>query len=224
MVNRVFAYSPLIAKNNKLNISIGRLLLEIVGLVLGMTIIIIALSLMFDSMEISLIFTLLYTILLIVYAINKGFKLKAGLMAFATDTEKNLYLAIKLNNGEDFAIGGLALGNVVISVFPNDNNLMGDAIQIAGAALSLYNMNKSLKIMANKEVVGLMVEHAHELSGGIVWKILKVQDIKNLKNSITVICDMENMKNGKIKNHKKIKIYNVYNSFTDLVQELNEKR
>ena len=64
MVNRVFAYSPLIAKNNKLNISIGRLLLEIVGLVLGMTIIIIALSLMFDSMEISLIFTLLYTILL----------------------------------------------------------------------------------------------------------------------------------------------------------------
>ena len=224
MVNRVFVYSNAIATKNKLNNSIIRMVLEIFGLVILMTLFI---FLMFDIFDdnptIYILFMILWISIILFYAINKGLKLKSGLMGFATDTNNNLYCAIKLNNGEDFAIGGLALGNVINSLSPNDNNVLGNATQVVGSAIALYQMNNSLKIMANPEVISQMVIHANELSGGVVNKILKVHDIKVYNKKVKIIYDYQDMKTNKQKYNKKLTIYNVYNSFDDLIQKFKER-
>lgn len=226
MVNRVFSYSEEVAKNNNNKFGIGRMILEIFGLVMLLVLsIFIIMPLTDGEMSYLFLFVLaVWIVLIIIYCIKTSSKLKAGLMGLATDTENNVYLAIKLNNGEEFVLGGMAVDTLLDNLASDGNSMLGAAFEVAGAAMSLYTINKSINIMKNPIIISKMVEFKETLTGGVVWKILKVHNIVEDAKKYVVNCDYQIMKNKKIKCNKKITIYKVYNSCLDLKNILEGKR
>jgi len=228
VVNRVFCYSNEEAKKNGNYLSIGKLLLQTFLLIISMVIMLfVIIAINFELMNnfiFMMTFIIIWTLLIITYAIKAGFKMHSKLMGFATDTTNNIYCAIKLNNGEEFAIGGLAVGNIVDMALGDNNSALGDAIQVAGAAMALYSMDKSAKIMQNPEVISKMVEYATTTTGADVRQILKVHSYTESKHKVKIKCDYKSMRSGKIKYGKNMTIYKSYNHFNELLNLLCLKR
>lgn len=221
MIKRVFCYSDSEAKKNGNSVSILKLILEIIGIiVLLISAIFLFITLSEDVMNNPLfliLFVLIFTAFIVYFAIKFNLKFHSKLMGFATDTNNNVYCAVKLNNGEEFAIGGLAAGKIINNIVKDNNNLAGDIVGGVGAAMSLYSMNKSAKIMQNPEVIAKMVECADTTTGAEVRKILKVYNYTENSHCVKIFCDYQIMKTGIIKYNKKLTIYKSFNCFNDLI-------
>ncbi len=228
MVNRVFCYSDEEAKKNGNSVSFGKMLFQIIGISFIMIIAIVIISAISDEMTTN--FTLfnisifIFTGAALWYAMNFAFKFRARITAFATDDENNVYCATKLNNGEEFAIGGLAAGNIIDRVSEKGNSILGDTVQIAGAAISIYKMNNSAKIMQNQEIIAKMVEYATTTTGAEVKQILKVYSYTQNSHKIKMRCDYKIMKTGQVKRNKNVVIYKSFNCINDLINILLDKR
>ena len=229
MVNRVFCYSDEEAKRNGNSVSIGKMILQVIGMVLLLVITMFVCFAIFDELMDNLIFLLFlvicFTGLIIGYAIKFGFKFRSQLTGFATDTDNNVYCATKLNNGEEFVIGGIAAGGVIDAVLKDSNSFAGNMAQGVGAAMALYSFNKSAKIMQNPEIIAKIVENANTTTGAEVRQILKVYNYTQNSHSVKIRCDYRIMRTGKIKYNKNITIYKSFNCFNDLMNAiLNNNR
>ena len=154
MINRVFCYSDEEAKRNGNSVSIGKMILQVIGMVLLLVVAMFVSFAISDEFMESPIFLLLITFgfvgWVIYFAIKFRSKFQSQLMGFATDTDNNVYSAIKLNNGEEFVIGGMAAGGIIDAVLKDSNSFAGNMAEGLGAAMTLYSLNKS----ANNHVVG----------------------------------------------------------------------
>lgn len=209
VVDRVFCYSKEEAKKNGNDLSLGKFLLQIFLIVIVMII-----PIFFIPMNdiFILIYTFIFIGVVIFYAIKSRGKFQAQLTGFAT-VNKNIYLATKINNGEDFIIGGMAAG----SILENINQHLGDAVKGAGSVAGLYALNKSIKVMQNPEIIAKMIEYSGNTTGAVIKKILKIHNYKENTKNIEITCDYMIMGNAKIKQNKKIKIYKSYNYMNDLL-------
>lgn len=214
VVDRVFCYSTAEAKKNGNSLSIGKMILQVFLIVIIMMIPLVLMPILLDEINggFILIYTFIFIGVLIFYIIKQRGKIQAQLTAIAT-VGKNIYLAIKLNNGEDLFIGGMAAGSII----ENFNQALGDAIQGVGSVASLYAISRSSKIMQNPEIIAKMVEYAKETTGASVFKILKIYNYREDLKKIKITCDYMIMYNGKIKQNKKITIYKSYNCMNDLL-------
>lgn len=229
MINRVFCYSDEEAKRNGNSVSIGKMILQVIGMLL---LLVVAMFLCFDISDDFMdnpIFLLLLVFgfigWIIYYAIKFNLKFHSQLMGFATDINNNVYCATKLNNGEEFVIGGMAAGGIIDAVLKDSNSFAGNMAEGLGAAMTLYSLNKSAKIMQNPEVIAKMVECANTTTGAEVRQILKVYNYTQNSHSVKIRCDYKIMRTGKIKYNKNITIYKSFNCFDDLMNAiLNNNR
>ena len=214
VVDRVFCYSTAEAKKNGNSLSIGKMILQVFLIVIIMMIPLVLMPILLDEINggFILIYTFIFIGVLIFYIIKQRGKIQAQLTAIAT-VGKDIYLAIKLNNGEDLFIGGMAAG----SILENFNQVLGDSVKGAGSIASLYALNKSTKVMQNPEIIAKMVEYADNTTGAIVQKILRIYNYKEHAKKIDITCDYMIMHNKKIKQNKKITIYKSYNCMNDLL-------
>ena len=221
MINRVFCYSDEEAKKNGNSVSIGKMLLQIIVMVLLMIIVMfVCFAISHDFMDNPLFFLLFifgFTILIICYAINFNLKFHSQLTGFAIDTENNIYLATKLNNGEEFVIGGMAAGEIIDKVLGKSNSFSGDLVQGVGTAMTLYTLKKSAKIMQNPEIIAKMVESANTTTGAEVRQLLKVYNYTENTHKVKIKCDYRIMRNGKVKCNKTMNIYKSYNCYNELI-------
>lgn len=178
----------------------------------------------FDNPFSILFITLIFLGIVFGYVFSVRGKLQARLVGFAIDENNDIFIATKINNGEEFAIGGIGLGNMVDIALDNQDSALGNAISVAGTAISMYKLNKSFKIMENPLIISRMVSNANVLTGGIVNKILKVHRIEVYNQKVVIHYDFQNMKTLKNKQNKKMVIYRAYNAFDDLINILNSKR
>lgn len=221
MINRVFCYSDEEAKRNGNSVSIGKMLLQVVGMVLLMVVaMFVCFAISDDFMEnplFLLLFILVFIALVIWYAISFNLKFRSQLTGFATDTENNVYFATKLNNGEEFVIGGMAAGGIIDRVLGESNSFAGDLAQGVGTAMTLYTLNKSAKIMQNPEIIAKMVECANTTTGAEVRQLLKVYNYTENAHKVKIKCDYRIMRNGKVKYNKTMNIYKSYNCYNELM-------
>ncbi len=214
VVDRVFCYSTAEAKKNGNSLSIGKMILQVFLIVIIMMIPLVLMPILLDEINggFILIYTFIFIGVLIFYIIKQRGKIQAQLTGIAT-VGKDIYIAQKLNNGEDLFIGGMAAGSII----ENFNQALGDAIQGVGSVASLYAISRSSKIMQNPEIIAKMVEYAKETTGASVFKILKIYNYREDLKKIKITCDYMIMYNGKIKQNKKITIYKSYNCMNDLL-------
>lgn len=224
MINRVFCYSEQEAKKNRNNVSIGKMLFQIIGMTLLLVVVIMVSVFASDDFmdnPLSMIWiTFGFMALVIWYAISFGMKFRTQLTGFATDTDNNVYLASKLNNGENFVIGGMAAEGIIDNLLGKSDSFAGDFAKGLGTAMTLYSMNKSAKIMQNPEIIAKMVEYATTTTGAEVKQILKVYNYSQDSHKVKIWCDYRIMRTGKIKYNKKITIYKSFNCFNDLMNIL----
>lgn len=229
MINRVFCYSDEEAKRNGNSVSIGKMILQVIGMVLLLVVAMFVCFAISDDFMDNPIFLLLLVFgfigWVIYYAIKFNLKFHSQLMGFATDTNNNVYCATKLNNGEEFVIGGMAAGGIIDAVLKDSNSFAENMAEGVGAAMTLYSLNKSAKIMQNPEVIAKMVECANTTTGAEVRQILKVYNYTQSSHSVKIRCDYKIMRTGKIKYNKNITIYKSFNCFNDLMNAiLNNNR
>ena len=221
MINRVFCYSDEEAKRNGNSVSIGKMILQVIGMVLLLVVAMFVSFAISDEFMESPIFLLLITFgfvgWVIYFAIKFRSKFQSQLMGFATDTDNNVYSAVKLNNGEEFVIGGMAAGGIIDAVLKDSNSFAGNMAEGLGAAMTLYSLNKSAKIMQNPEIIAKMVECANTTTGAEVRQILKVYSYTQNSRSVKIRCDYRIMRTGQIKYNKNITIYKSFNCFNDLM-------
>lgn len=224
MVDRVFCYSDQEARKNGNSVSIGKMLLQLILIIVFFIFIcsMVSSKIMFRP-EYFTIFVGTFTIAIMVFAINFSNKFRSRLIGFAKDENNNVYCVNKLNNGEEFAIGGLATGRL-IKLLDENNSVTGDAVQALGAAISMYKINNSTKIMQNPEIIAKMVEYATTTTGAEVKQILKVYNYTQDSHKVKIRCDYKLMRNGKIKYNKNITIYKSFNCFNDLMNVILDKR
>ena len=224
MVNRVFCYSNQEAKRNRNSTSIGKMLLQVVALIL-ILIIVMFLSFAFtdgfkDNPTLLILVISGFTGWIIFCALKFNFKYHSQLMGFATDINNNVYCVIKLNNGEEFLIGGMATGKIIDTVLRDNNSFAGNMTEGLGAAMSLYSLNKSAKLMQNPEIIAKMVENATTTTCAEVRQILKVYNYTQNSHRVKIECDYKIMRTGKIKYNKNITIYKSFNCFNDLMNAI----
>lgn len=228
MINRVFCYSEQEARKNRNNVSIGKMLLHVIGMTLLLTVAIIVLCFMSDDFMDNPFSIILITFgfmgFVIWYALSFGMKFRSQLTGFATDTNNNVYFASKLNNGESFVIGGMAAEGVIDGILGNSDSFAGDLAKGLGTAMTLYSMNKSAKIMQNPEIIAKMVEYATTTTGAEIRQILKVYNYTQNSHKVKIRCDYRIMRTGKIKYNKTITIYKSYNCFNELMNILLNTR
>ena len=229
MINRVFCYSDEETKRNGNSTSIGKLILQAIGMTLLLCVaMFVGFAISDDFMNNPLVFFIIVFVFLgwvIYYAIKFRLKFCPQLMGFATDTENNVYCATKLNNGEEFVIGGMAAGGIIDAILKDRNSFAGDMAEGVGTAMALYSLNKSAKIMQNPEIIAKMVEYATTTTGAEVRQILKVYNYTQNSHYVKIRCDYRIMRTGKIKYNKNITIYKSFNCFNDLMNViLNNNR
>lgn len=228
MINRVFTYSNEEARRNGNNVSIGKMIFQVIGMTLLLILAMIITSFMsgdfLDSPLFMFIIIFGFTAFVIWYAIRFGMKFRSQLTGFATDTNNNIYFASKLNNGESFVIGGMAAEGIIDGILGDSNSFAGDLAQGLGTAMTLYSMNKSAKIMQNPEIIARMVECANTTTGAEVRQILRVYNYIQNSHKIKIKCDYQIMRNGKIKYNKTMNIYKSYNCFNELMNILLNTR
>ena len=164
VVNRVFCYSKKEAKKNGNDLSIGKMFLQIFLIVIIMMIPLVLMPILLDEINggFILIYTFIFIGVLIFYIFKQRGKFQAQLKGIAT-IGNDIYIAQKLNNGEDLFIGGMAAGSII----ENFSQALGDAIQGVGSVASLYAISRSSKIMQNPEIIAKMVEYAKETTGAV---------------------------------------------------------
>lgn len=229
MINRVFCYSDEEAKRNGNSVSIGKMILQVIGMVLLLVVAMFVGFAISDDFMDNPIFMLLivfgFTGWIVYFAIKFSLKFRSQLMGFATDTDNNIYCATKLNNGEEFVIGGMAAGGIIDAVLKDSNSFAGNMAEGLGTAMTLYSMNKSAKIMQNPEIIAKMVECANTTTGAEVRQILKVYNYTQNAHRVKISCDYRIMRTGKIKYNKNITIYKSFNCFNELMNIiLNNRR
>lgn len=221
MINRVFCYSDEEAKRNGNSVSISKMILQIIVMVLLLVVAIFvcfAISDEFmDNPILLLILVFGFIGWVIYYAIKFNSKFRSQLMGFATDTENNVYCVTKLNNGEEFVIGGIAAGGIMDAVLKDNNSFAGDMAEGVGVTMALYSLKKSAKIMQNPEIIAKIVECANTTTGAEVRQILKVYNYTQNSHSVKIRCDYRVMQTGKIKYNKNITIHKSFNCFNDLI-------
>ena len=221
IVDRVFCYSADEAKKNDNYTSRTQLIIFIVLEMILVTISVLAI-IERGSVVIGIITILIGVCLYVVLGIISQVREQSKLQGFATDTDGNVYMTYKLNNGEEFAIGGIAAGGLAKSILDNKNvnsnagNLAGGLGSVIGIGMSLYSESKSKKIMQNPEIIAKMEECAETTTGASVTKFLKVHSYTENSHKIKIKCDYEIMNTGKIKYNKRITIYKSFNYFDDL--------
>lgn len=223
MVDRVFCYSEQEAKRNGNSVSVGKMLLQLIGIILIMIILIFACLSFSSEVGYSIIFAPIFTIVILLFTVNFSIKFRSRLMGFAKDENNNIYCVNKLNNGEEFAIGGMGLGGMIKSL-DEKNRLAGDTVQAVGAAISIYKINNSVKIMQNPEIIAKMVEYATTTTGAEVKQILKVYSYTQNLHKVKIRCDYKLMRNGRMYYNKNITIYKSFNCFNDLMNIIMDKR
>ena len=220
MINRIFCYSDEEAKRNGNSVSIGKMILQVIGMVIVIMIVMFVCVQNSDDMESPILLLLIlfgFLTWVIYFAIKFSLKFRSQLMGFATDTNNNVYCVTKLNNGEEFVIGGMAAGEIIDSVLKNSNSFAGNMAQGLGAAMTMYSLNNSAKIMQNPEIIAKMVECANTTTGAEVRQILKVYSYTKNSHSVKIRCDYKIMRTGKIVYNKNITIYKSFNCFNDLM-------
>lgn len=224
MINRVFCYSNEEAKRNGNNVSIGKMILEVIIMVLLLLVaILVGFAISDDFMNNPITVLLLIFVFIgwvIYYAIKFNLKFRSQLMGFATDTNNNIYCVTKLNNGEEFVLGGMVAGKIIDAVLKDSNSFAGDMAEGVGAAMTFYSLNKSAKIMQNPEIIAKMVEYANTTTGAEVRQILKVYNCTQNSHSVKIRCDYKIIRTGKIKYNKNITIYKSFNCFNDLINTI----
>lgn len=228
MINRVFCYSKQEAKKNRNDVSIGKMILQIIVMVLLIVGVGVGTATISDELMSTPFFGMLFmfgfTAFIIWYAISFGIKFRVQFTGFATDTDNNVYFTSKLNNGENFVIGGIAAEGILDGILGNSDSFAGDLAKGVGTVMTLYSMNKSAKIMQNPEIIAKMVENATTTTGAQILQILKVHNYSQDSHKVKIWCDYGDMRTGKIVYNKKITIYKSYNCFNDLMNILLSQR
>lgn len=224
MINRVFCYSDEEAKRNGNSVSIGKMILQVFGITFIMITIFIICSISLDKLMNNPIFLLLFFSLFfgffMYYLFEYSFKYRSRLTGFATDTNNNVYCVTKLNNGEDFVIGGMATGGIIDNILKDNNSFAGNLAEGIGTAMTIYSLNKSEKIMQNPEIIARMVECATTTTGAEIKQILKIYNYTQTSHSVKIKCDYRIMRTGKIKYNKNITIYKSFNCFNELMNDI----
>ena len=103
------------------------------------------------------------------------------------------------DDGTDYEYG------IFDAVLKDRNSFAGNMAEGLGAAMTLYSLNKSAKIMQNPEIIAKMVECANTTTGAEVRQILKVYNYIQNSHRVKIRCDYRIMRTGQIKYNKNSK-------------------
>jgi len=222
VVNRVFCYSKEMAQKygNKLPI-LQLVLTTILGIVAF-----VALSIIMGDVSITL-FLLVFLIwfgILIYYSIILGLRMRNRMTGYATDTNGRIFKVMTINNGQGLYFGGVSVGGMIDQLAGNESGIGESLGGTIGAAAQFYSMNRSAKYMSHPEIVAKMVESAPNITGALVFEILKVYSITDKGKSLKVKCDYTILGTNKIKYEKNLTIEKSFNMLDDLINALNMHR
>jgi hypothetical protein len=221
-ISRVFSFSENIAKQNKNRLPILELVLTtILGIIM---IILIAITCASNFGVILGIFLVIYFGLIIYLSVILGLQMRSRMTGYALDSNGRIFKAVVLNYGCGLYLGGVTAGSLVDQLTDSTSNFGTSLGGAVGAFAQFSSMNKSAKIMAHPEIVAKIVQSAPNITGTMVYEILKVYQVLDKGRYFQIICDYVNLINNKILYQKKLKIEKSYIAYQDLINILNMKK
>jgi len=225
IINRVFCYSKQVAKANGNKLPILQLVLTTV---LGMIALIMFAAITgvndtFNPMLFTL-FILVWMGIIIYYSVILGLRMRNRMTGYATDTNGRIFKVMTINNGQGLYFGGVSVGGMIDQLAGNESGIGESLGGTIGAAAQFYSMNRSAKYMSHPEIVAKMVESAPNITGALVFEILKVYSITDKGKSLKVKCDYTILGTNKIKYEKNLTIEKSFNMLDDLINALNMHR